>query len=253
MAAIELDPTKMNRLAFIRLLYLQAADSSNRSGPLSAASVLTFHDIIELFLILAAEHRNAPALSRDGAFLDYWRILRPQRGYEGVELSGHIAMGRMHSVRNSFKHAGRLPTRDEVEDARSNVRRFLEDNTPKVFGIEFDDISVADVVPHIAARERLKAATVAEAGGNRSDAMALLASAFTGVFYPSGRSGVDDSRFSFGRTVNPWMENEEEPTEEEKDQDEEEEEEPGESQGADSDTRDNEAMDKLHGHSKIIM
>lgn len=68
MAAIELDPTKMNRLAFIRLLYLQAVDSSNRSGPLSAASVLTFRDIVELFLILAAEHRNAPALSRDGAF-----------------------------------------------------------------------------------------------------------------------------------------------------------------------------------------
>jgi hypothetical protein len=84
-----------------------------------------------------------------------------------------------------------------------------------VFGIEFGDIDLADVVPHLDAREKLKAAAAAEAAGNRSDAMAFLASAFTNVFYSRSRPGVDGLRFSFGRTVDPWAENEDEPTEDE--------------------------------------
>lgn len=207
-----LDAPTMNRLAFIRLLYFQAVELAKRPEPLSSASVLTFHDTVELFLILAAEHLGAPALPRDGAFLEYWRTLRPQRGYDkGVQLSGHTALGRLHHVRNDFKHAGRLPTRAEAEDAFSSVRRFLEDNTPKVFGIEFGDIDLVDVIPQIHIRNKLRAADAAEAAGKRTEAMGLLGSIFTGQFDPLDRRGRP---FRFGRTLDPWIDNQEEPDEE---------------------------------------
>lgn len=49
-----LDAVKMDRLAFIRLLHRQAVEQSIQPRPLSAASILTFHDTAEQFLILAS-------------------------------------------------------------------------------------------------------------------------------------------------------------------------------------------------------
>ena len=66
-AGRRLDQAKMNRLAFIRLLYLQGIEQYRQPRPLSAASILTFHDTTELFLILAADHMQAGPVSRTAA------------------------------------------------------------------------------------------------------------------------------------------------------------------------------------------
>jgi hypothetical protein len=59
MATPVTDPRIMRRLAFIRLLYQQGVGQSQLPEPLSFSCVLTFHDTIELFVILAAEHLQA--------------------------------------------------------------------------------------------------------------------------------------------------------------------------------------------------
>ena len=146
-AVRRLDPAKMNRLAFIRLLYLQGIEQYRKPRPLSAASILTFHDSTELFLILAADHLQAGPVARDSGLLQYWTVLRPRRGFVGVELSGQHGIARLISVRNNFKHLGALPSAEDVDDARSSVTGFLEDDAPKVFGLEFSGIDMADVVP----------------------------------------------------------------------------------------------------------
>jgi hypothetical protein len=52
-------PTEsMRRLAFIRALYQQGVEQSGQLEPWTAASVLSFHDAVELFMILSAEHLN---------------------------------------------------------------------------------------------------------------------------------------------------------------------------------------------------
>jgi hypothetical protein len=218
-AAQPLDPGTVKRLAFIRLLYLQGVEQARRTEPLSLASLLTFHDSVELFLVLASDHLGAPLPRRDPNFLDYWQILRRTETFPaGVALSGQPGMDRLNRHRNSLKHAGAFPSREAVEDAHSSVRRFLEDNTPKVFGIEFGDIGLVDVIPQPAIRNKLRAADAAEAAGNRAEAMGLLGSVFTGEFDPPGRRGVP---FRFGRTVDPWLlgqeDTDEEPDEEESD------------------------------------
>jgi len=48
--------TIIKRLAFIKYLYKLAVDQSRRPEPLCSASILTFHDAVELFLQLASEH-----------------------------------------------------------------------------------------------------------------------------------------------------------------------------------------------------
>jgi hypothetical protein len=195
------DRQKMGRLAFIQLLHHQAVSQSQQPGRLSAGSVLTFHDVAELFLMLAAEHLKAGAVSREKDLTQYWPLVRSRRGFEGVELSGLHAVARLISVRNDLKHLGRWPTADEIADARSGVTSLLEDNTPKIFALEFAAIDMADVVPQDEVRERLKTAADAEAAGDRTEAMAQLAEAFRDIFRPFSGAHSAHRSYGFGPTI----------------------------------------------------
>jgi hypothetical protein len=199
MAEPGLDPLKMNRLAFVRLLHHQAEEEAQRPAPLAATSILTFHDTAEQFLILAAEHRKAGPPSRGSGIEQYWTLLKSRRGYEGVELSGLHGISRLTSVRNDLKHLGKLPSAEDVADARSAVSGFLEDNTPKVFGIEYAEIDLADVVPQEDTRAHLKAAATAEASGDRLEAMAQLTEAFRDLFESQVNHGW--GAVGFGSTI----------------------------------------------------
>jgi hypothetical protein len=82
------------------------------------------------------------------------------------------------------------------------VAGFLEDNTPRVFAVDFGRIDMADVVPQDAARSQLKAADAAVAAGDRTEAMALLSEAFRDLFYAQvGRSAFGSGTYSFGPTL----------------------------------------------------
>jgi len=203
MARVVADPTTMNHLAFIRLLYQQGIEQTRLPEPLSFASLLTFHDAVELLLVLAADHLGASLPRRDPNFLDYWQILRRTDIFTaGVDLSGQPAMDRLNRHRNALKHAGAFPGREAVEDARSSVSSFFENNTPAVFAVEFATIDMADVVPHEPTRGRIKAAAAAEDAGDRMEAMAQLAEAFDELFRPYAGSpfGFAGS-YGFGPTV----------------------------------------------------
>jgi hypothetical protein len=75
-----------------------------------------------------------------------------------------------------------------VDDALRSTTTFFEDNTEPVFGVAFDAIDLADVVPQESTRKQLKAATAAEAAGNRNEAVAYLALAFSKLFDTYTRS-----------------------------------------------------------------
>ena len=46
----------MERLSYIKYLYNDAVEESQRPGTLCSKSLLTFHDSVEFFLRLASEH-----------------------------------------------------------------------------------------------------------------------------------------------------------------------------------------------------
>jgi hypothetical protein len=193
------DPVTMSRLAFVRLLYLQGVTQAQLPEPLNFTSVLTFHDAVELFLVLAADHLRAPLPRRDPNFLEYWQVLRPTATFtDGVELSGHPGMDRLNRHRNALKHAGAMPSRAAVEDVRASTTSFLEDNTPRVFAIDFAAIDMADVVAQPDTRAKLKAAADAEAAADRAEAMGDLAEAFSDLFSKNLGFG---SAYGFGQTI----------------------------------------------------
>jgi hypothetical protein len=179
------DPSIVRRLMFIRLIYQQGVSQAQQPEPLSMTSVLSFHDSVELFLVLAAEHLGAqvPAHTQ---FMDYWPRLAPlspsnKNGIpNGVTLSEKTAMDRLNRLRNGFKHAGTLPGVHAVEQARVEVEAFFADNTPLVFGpeVDFAGLDMTDVVIQAEVRGKLRAAGASAGQGDYKKGLGELAEAF---------------------------------------------------------------------------
>ena len=78
-----LDESTSRRLSFIRYLYTQAVEQADQPEPFSAASILSFHDAIEMFLGLACEHRNV-SVPTGIKFMEHWKYLDPALQPDGI-------------------------------------------------------------------------------------------------------------------------------------------------------------------------
>lgn len=168
----------MKNLAFIRLLYRQGIEQSLLPEPLSFTSVLTFHDAVEMFLIVTAEHLGAVVKDRDPFIKRFFEGLHPDNFTDGVELRGQYGIKRLNDLRNGFKHTAGFPGPLAIADAKADTAHFFEENTPRVFGLAFDDIDLAEIVQHDQTRAHLKTAAQLDSQGSRLEAMGTLAVAF---------------------------------------------------------------------------
>lgn len=68
------------------------------------------------------------------------------------------------------------------------MRRFLEENTPLVFGIAFAEIDMAEVIPQKDVADKVRAANAAAAAAayDLPEAMGLLAEAYDTIFGSPG-------------------------------------------------------------------
>jgi hypothetical protein len=131
----------LNRLRFIRALYLRAVDTASQPEPIGALSVLGFHDAVELFLHLAADHLNVP-LKSGVTFAGYWGPIDEAIPGDST-LSGRVAMRQLNQVRVGLKHHGALPAHSSIEGHRAATTSFLESNTPLVFdGVAFGKLDM---------------------------------------------------------------------------------------------------------------
>ncbi len=188
----------IRRLAFIKYLLNVAIGQSRQPEPLAAASILTFHDSIELLLQLACEHLDAETKKRT-EFLQYWEILKSK--IPGNGLTQKESMKRLNNSRVALKHYGTLPTKQAIEAFRASAINFFEDNTPLVFGIELDSISMVNLIKYEAVKTRLKQAEVFKEESDLEKAMVEIAIAFEQLlksYEASKRSQFGLSPFFFG-------------------------------------------------------
>jgi hypothetical protein len=169
-----MDDHILRRLAFIRYGFTLAVEQSRQPEPMSAYSLLGFHDVVEFFLQLITESLNVDKKSR--AFLDYWDVIDKKTGSE--PLSQRAAMKRLNDARVALKHHGNLPSHSQVEQFRSYVSAFFEDSTPLFFGLSFDQISMIEMVSYDDPRQSLREAEGALEAGNTESAMESIAIAF---------------------------------------------------------------------------
>jgi hypothetical protein len=86
----------------------------------------------------------------------YWNIINGK--LTGEQMGHDAGMRRLVKARMDLKHGGILPHQMTIEMARATLTGFLEDTTPLIFGIEFNAISMANLVACEAARNCLEEA-----------------------------------------------------------------------------------------------
>ncbi|MFI1401075.1 hypothetical protein [Streptomyces sp. NPDC020681] len=196
MTALEIE-----RLAFVRFLYDQGQTQARQPEPLSATAVLSFHDAVEQFLRLAADHLGV-SLSKSVTFIGYWSEI--QSGMPGqAALPSKAAMNRMNNLRVQFKHHGTFPSKSAIEQSRSDTATFFTDAVPMVFGVGFDGVDMLDLVSQPKITSILRDAQSHADAGALPMAMAGLMIAFTELLDHYGERSTYDTRqpFRFGPTI----------------------------------------------------
>ena len=165
----------LEMLAFIRYLYNLAMEQSRQPEPTGTVSLLTFHDSVELFLDLACDQFGVPS-KKTREFKDYWSALEPH--LQGQSLSQKRSMERLNAARVNFKHHSIRLSSSDIENFRVNVSDFFQENTPLIFGIAFDKISITYLIQNTTVRSLLDEATALIEQGTTGEALNKIAIAF---------------------------------------------------------------------------
>ena len=160
------------RLVLIRLLLARAEEQARQSQPYSADAVNRLHDVVEMFLALAAERHNVKI---PRGFVEYWTVLEPTLGRP---LAYRAQMQKLNKSRVNLKHYGLEPTTDQISDAVASVRGLVADECPALFEMEIDDISLVDVLTVDEVRTLVGQAEAHWQAGQEHEALGDLAEAF---------------------------------------------------------------------------
>ena len=161
---------------------------------------MTFHDSVELFLVLAGEHLNAN-FNKQTKFEQYFELVDEK--LSGTKLLGQARMRSLNEARVGLKHHFNLPDSKQIDMFQSSVMSFFEDNTPLLFGVEFQSISMVDLVQSQDAVRSLKAATTYTEQANYDEAIRSIALAFSQLlrdYEMSKLGGRRHSPFFFGES-----------------------------------------------------
>ena len=128
-------------LAFIKHLFLKAENESLQSEPMNAIALLMMHDAVEMFLQLVAEKLNIS--TKNFKFLDYWKKLTLPKNRQ---ITQKESMRKLNNSRVALKHSGIKPSKQEIESFKNITKIFFEHECKNIFNLNFEDISLVDLV-----------------------------------------------------------------------------------------------------------
>ena len=126
----------IRRLALIKYLYKIGEQQSRQVETIAGFSILSFHDCIEMFLLLVAEHNDVK--SDKLSFMDFWDKF--------PNLTLKESMRAVKDRRVSAKHKGQFSSKSDIDISRISVTDFLDQNSKIQFDIEFKNVSLLDLV-----------------------------------------------------------------------------------------------------------
>ncbi|HEY5508631.1 MAG TPA: hypothetical protein VIK29_08175 [Paludibacter sp.] len=183
----------IKRLAIIKQLFLQGVEQSNRTEGISSFSILSFHDSVEMFLKLYSEYKNVEDCF---SFPKYWDKF--------PELPHKEQMNSLTLRRKNLKHKGVFPSKLDIEHSKFSTREFLQEASVLIDSIQFDKISLTDLVYSERVRILLKTAESEIENKNYEKILECVASAFKILItiYEDKATGDYKSPFFFGDNFN---------------------------------------------------
>jgi len=147
----------MSRIMRTKFLYRAAVNELDSGHPFAAGMAISLlQDAVEAMAHDAAASVNAQLPAR-ASFLDHWEAVA--KCPSGKQLPYKIEMRELNAARVAFKHQGVSPAVSEAEKQRLAAHRFLAETAQGFFGLDFDELSEADLIAnvdiHSASRSRV--------------------------------------------------------------------------------------------------
>ncbi len=166
------------QLLIVKRLFVEATKFAEQTDPIAAGIATSLlQDAIELYLWTLIKERNIQVKENDG-FVIYLQKLHEG----GFRVPSKARLLELNKARVNFKHYGNLPAPAEAAKHRDYVEDFLREAMKPDFGIEFDDLSLADLVADPEIKEHLRSAEKHLKSGSTTDAAIELAKARTLAF-----------------------------------------------------------------------
>lgn len=166
----------LRRLALIRHLHSLGVQQTSLPELQRAVALLAFHDCIDWFLQLACEVHKVPV--RDRAYLrDYLRAL--QDAGQDVKMAKEVEA--LNTARNDLKHNAKFPASLNMESYALHATSFFHLNTPLLFGIQFGDISLLQLIHNPAVLSALEESEELMRAEKPVEALKKVAAAFVAL------------------------------------------------------------------------
>lgn len=143
----------MNKqLLLSKRIYLEGCEYSERGDPISSGLATSlFQDAVEMFVWTLIKARNI-AVKENSQFSNNIDAISKA----GIKLSFIPQLHELNKARVNFKHYANLPAPDEAKKFHTYVKDFLVDSFQSHFDVNFEELSLIDLVVFEDVRERLK-------------------------------------------------------------------------------------------------
>jgi hypothetical protein len=179
-----MQPDILRRIVNAKYVFEKARSIQSESNEMSMSiSLLLMHDAIELLMLAVLDYRNVtPAKRRE--FMEFWQELT-NAGLPSPP--DYIPMDSLNKLRVGLKHSGNLPNTQVVMQLTPRVRGFFENVLKSHCDIDYEDVSLIDLIADQEVRGPLKNAQRNFVRGDKLAAMVELKVAFHKIENSAGK------------------------------------------------------------------
>jgi len=166
------------QLLLAKRLYIEASNYADRKDAVSGGIAISMlQDSAELYIWTVIKEHNLVAKDQAGFVANMETIQKA-----GISLPNSAKLLELNKARVSFKHYGILPATNEARKYQTYVEDFLRTSILEHFKVNFDDLSLVDLVVDAGIREQLKLAETRIKDNEIREAAEELAKAKTLIF-----------------------------------------------------------------------
>lgn len=144
----------LRNLLLSKRMFLEGVNFAEHPDPVSSGLAISlFQDAIEIYIWALIKERSIP-IKEGSSFTANIETIQKA----GISLNYVAKIFELNKARVNFKHYGNLPDQNEASKFQSFVDEFLRMSCQDHFGLNFDDISLTDLISDKEVSSKLKEA-----------------------------------------------------------------------------------------------
>ncbi|MDN7877766.1 hypothetical protein [Burkholderia aenigmatica] len=169
---------ELKQLVLCKQLYNEAEGFLSRKEGVGAGLAISIaQDSVELFLRAIIKQLPSTGGRPPEEFVKCMDHIDASAEQTGVKVPFRARMLELNKARVNFKHYGLVPSDSDAARLLGYAEQFFEEATPQFFSCEFSNVSLSDLITLPEARQKVKAAELAESQGDIGEALGASAEA----------------------------------------------------------------------------